>query len=273
MTIWGNNFFSQYIFPGMYARRVEKNKLIPIFEKIESTTQFEIPSQHIKEAVDILKAEVKEQLDRKNGLEGKIKSILFVISVSITAITFCLKDLEWSYFNWLNLVGLAVLGLSIFYFLSSALLSIKALIPVPFYETHAKIEFDTETNIISYQAVKSADELQVLTKDKLLNDNINLRIQNTTSAVLQLLQNGMILFAVFFGTALYQKINKPALKKPPVVKGSLHINSDTVKEINILISSHSDTTLRIQTTNAPHSQVKTPLPFKKGINNSSHKIK
>jgi hypothetical protein len=255
MSIWDNNFFSQYMLPGMYARRVEKRLLIPQFIEIEKADKYTLPSQHIKETAEFLKLEIKEQFDRKQGLEDKIKSILFVISVAITAITFCLKDIDWSRWNWLSISGLSFIGLSIFYFLSSALLSIKALIPIPFYEPHPKVKFDTIKKTVSYESVKSADDLKLLAKYKLLNDNINLRIQNTTSAVLQLLQNGMVLFALFFGIAIWQKIIKPVPFKSTVIKASIRIYDDSVKEISIPISAKADTIFQIQI-GTSHSQLK-----------------
>src|SRR5690349_5778228 len=96
MSIWGDNFFSQEVMPGMYANWASKKYIDPQIKGIEESEEFDYSldkSQYIIEEITI---EVKEQLDRKKGLEDKIKSILFIISVSITAITFCLKDLDIS---------------------------------------------------------------------------------------------------------------------------------------------------------------------------------
>ena len=245
MITWIINFFKQQIVPGIYARRAERKVIIPNFKKIKEIVEFDLPKQHKEEALAELKAEITEQAERKKGLEDKIKSILFVISVSISAITFSLKDLQNSWQGAIDLCSLALLGLSIFYFVSSALLSIKSLMPVEFYQPHPEIEPDANYARISWARAKADNELKDLVKFKLLNDNINLRVQNATYAVLQLLRNGMLLFALFFLIAVYQKYAPRPAKPHPVFKATVRLSGGAIQEIADPYSGKGDTVLNL----------------------------
>lgn len=208
-------FFNQIVWPGYYASKIDKRYLTPRYNEITEVSDFEFPEDNVHDLIEQLKKEIKDQAERKKGLEDKIKAILFVISLSITAITFCLKDLEWNRGSFLNAIGLITIALSILYFLFSALGSIKALIPIPFHEAGSKIIHDSEGRTIRFE--KAGNEVQILLKSKLLNDTINIRVQNTACTVLQYLKNGMVLFAVFFGIALLQKISKKPVTESKVV--------------------------------------------------------
>jgi len=243
--------FKQQIVPGFYARRAERKIIVPNYDRIEAMEKFDLPKQHKEESLTELKAEIVEQAERKKGLEDKIKSILFVISVSITAITFCLKDFQNSWEGALNFCSLALLGLSIFYFVSSALLSIKSLMPVAFHQPHPEIKADKDTGTISWARSKPDDELKELVKYKLLNDNINLRVQNATYAVLRLLRNGMLLFALFFLIAVYQKYAPQTVKRHPAVKVTVKLSGGKVQEIALPYSSGSDTVINLVTDPTP----------------------
>ncbi|WP_461791667.1 hypothetical protein [Pedobacter sp.] len=205
MKIWGNNFLSQQVLPGLYSNWVAKKFITPRIAALKKVSDFDHPKKEIENFTTQLLNDLQNQLDRKKGLEDKIKSILFVVSVSITAVTFCLKDVNSSSGSLIDICVLACLGLSICYFVGAAVLALKALVPIEFHDSTSEITFDDETNKIKLSVPKPQNDIKELLRAKLLNDAINLKVQNRTNAVLVLVRNGIILFAAFFLTALIEK--------------------------------------------------------------------
>ena len=253
MKIWGNNFFSQELLPGLYARWAARKHIDPKLDAIEKAKEFDYPTDKAEEIAVQLKAELEEQLDRKKGLEDKIKSILFIITVSITAVTFCLKDLSVRWESPLSFFVMIFLGLSILYFVGGAVLALKSLVPIAFHSSQPSIDFDIESQRIVFTNSEKGTDIEVLLKSKLLNDLINLKVQNKTNAVLLLVRNGLILFAAFFITALLDK------NVIPVQQGkALHpveIKTDIKRQTNLKITSQDS--------------IKTPKEIKGSLNSHS----
>jgi hypothetical protein len=241
--IWGDNFFSQNIAPGRYTTWVEKKHLLPNYKKIKESEIFEFPKRNKDQIIEQVKNDLIEQGERKKGLEDKIKAILFTISVSITAITFSLTYEKTSFSSFLDITSLIILGLSIFYFVSSAILSVKTLIPIDFYNNQSDILFDKEEKKITITIPKPDEELKQLLKHKLLNDNINLRIANATYSVLKLLRNGMVLFAVYFLIALYQKVFSQPIQKTKVYNGKIYLKLNDSQ--NVILPYNYENTQRV----------------------------
>lgn len=207
MKFWTDNFFTQHIIPGRYGAVIEKD-LLKEFEMIESVNNYDLPTGDTKKILEKIEKDLEGQLDRKKGLEDKIKAILFSITVSMTAITFTLDHDLILGTTTVTVITSLVLLFSIFYFLSSALLAVKALIPAPFGTLYENIIFDKNRSEISLKFTGNEDRLKELVKKSLLNDNANLRLANSTYACLKLLRNGLILFAIYFALALTQKTVK-----------------------------------------------------------------
>jgi hypothetical protein len=229
MKIWTNNFFTQHIVPGRYAAVAEK-KIIKNYNLIEKADTYDFPEGDKEVFLDQLIKNIGEQLDRKKGLEDKVKAILFSISISITAITFSLSYEQNTIKTMFGIITLITLLLSVIYFISSAIIAVKTLIPVGFGSIQADVRFDVANKKISLVVPDAESQLQQLLKDKLLNDNVNLRISNTTYASLKLLRNGIILFAAYFVLALSQKVFQKKSAQPQSFKGTVQIKvNDSVR--------------------------------------------
>lgn len=244
MKIWGNNFFSQHVFPGHYTAIVEK-KIKSGYDEINSIESYQVPKGKKEEMIDQIIKNIEEQQDRKKGLEDKVKAILFSISIAITAITFSLSYEQTTITTIPGIIALTILSLSIFYFVSSAIVAVKTLIPVGFSSIQADVSFNTDEKTIKLNIPKVEDRLHQLLKDKLLNDNVNLRISNATYASLKLLRNGIILFAVYFVIAISQKLfyKNDTPSNESII--NINLNDTTRLKINVHYSNGPKPTLKI----------------------------
>ena len=93
-----------------------------------------------KDYIEQLKADLKEQHDRKKIIEDKSKSLLFIIAVSITAITFSLTYLNLITFTVYQVVALVFLGISILYFVQGVIKALQALNIRQFNVIQAEVE-------------------------------------------------------------------------------------------------------------------------------------
>jgi hypothetical protein len=120
---------------------------------------------------------LKEQLDRKKIIEDKAKSLLFIIAVSITAITFSLNYLSTLEINIYQVIALFILGVSVFNFVIG---TIRALQSLNIRQYHLmQIEVETSDNSYKLLAKKTdGDFLKELIKSKQQNDLINIRLSN-----------------------------------------------------------------------------------------------
>ena len=139
-------FILQHIFPGFYATYA--NKIIA--KNYDKQHNFDVDLTAItagqeKDYIEQVKADLKEQHDRKKIIEDKAKSLLFIITVSITAITFSLNYLNTLEINVLQTIALIVLGVSIIYFVLGTIRAIQTLNIRKFHVIQTAIEI-TEAN-------------------------------------------------------------------------------------------------------------------------------
>ncbi|MFI0426814.1 MAG: hypothetical protein ACH34V_07655 [Flavobacterium sp.] len=191
-------FILQHIFPGFYAtyanRTVSKNYKKQENFDVDLTS---IISGQEKDYIEQLKADLKEQHDRKKIIEDKAKSLLFIITVSITAITFSLNYLNTLQINTLQIIALIILGLSISYFVLGTIRAIQTLNIRQFHIIQTEIEI-IEQNYKLIAKKSDKDFIKELIKSKQQNDLINIRLSNFTYASFSLIRNGIILFGLFF---------------------------------------------------------------------------
>jgi hypothetical protein len=195
------DFILEQIIPGFHAKRA--NKTVSKF--YDDRANFEVDTTDVKgketEYIEQLKSDLKEQHDRKKIIEDKAKSLLFIIAVSITAITFSLTYLNSISINLSQIVALVFLGISILYFVQGVIKALQTLNIRQFHVIQADVEI-TQTNF-KLSAKKSDEEfLKDLIKSKQQNDLINIRLSNYTFASFNLIRNGIIFFVVFFATTI-----------------------------------------------------------------------
>src|SRR5579871_3593262 len=185
-------FILQQIFPGFYATYAN-NIVSKIYEKQQN---FEVDivaiSGHEKDYVEQIKADLKEQHDRKKIIEDKAKSLLFMITVSITAITFSLNYLNTLEINIYQIIALLILGLSIFDFVFGAIRAIQTLNIRKFHLIQTEVEVTDNSYKLLIKKTES-DFLKELIRSKQQNDLINIRLSNYTYASFTLIRNGIIL--------------------------------------------------------------------------------
>lgn len=191
-------FILQHIFPGFYATYANST----VAENYKKQENFDVDLTAIisgqeKDYVEQLKADLKEQHDRKKIIEDKAKSILFIITVSITAITFSLNYLNTLQINTLQIIALIILGLSISYFVLGTIRAIQTLNIRQFHVIQTEIEI-TDQNYKLIAKKSDTDFIKELIKSKQQNDLINIRLSNFTYASFTLIRNGIILFGLFF---------------------------------------------------------------------------
>jgi len=195
-------FILQHIFPGFYAAYangiVSKNQKNQQEFDVDLTA---ISSAQEKEYIEQVKADLKEQHERKKIIEDKAKSLLFIIAVSITAITFSLTYLYSLHFNIFQVIALVFLGISILYFVSGVIRALQTLKIRPFnvIQTDVKI---TDSNYKLIAKKNDNEYLKELIIKKQLNDLTNVCLANYTYASFSLIRNGIIFFVLFFATTI-----------------------------------------------------------------------
>lgn len=195
------DFILEQVIPGFHAKRA--NKIVSDFYNNRAIFDVDITAVTGNETVYIeqLKADLKEQHERKKTIEDKSKSLLFIIAVSITAITFSLTYLNSIVINLTQIVALVFLAISILYFVQGVIKALQTLNIRQFHVIQADIEI-TETNYKLSAKKSDSDFLKDLIKSKQQNDLINIRLSNYTFASFNLIRNGIIVFVLFFATTI-----------------------------------------------------------------------
>jgi hypothetical protein len=209
------NFILQLVFPGFYAAYANK-KVSNIYEKRK---KFDVDFSDIPESsekkcdkadcpstktrfseyIEQLKTDLIEQHNRKKIIEEKAKSLLFIITVSITAITFSLNYLNSLEINTYQIIALIILGISILFFVEGTIRVIQTLNIREFNIIQAEVKEEEDSSKFKLLARKSEEEyLKELIQSKQLNDLINVRLANYAYASFNLIRNGIILFVTFF---------------------------------------------------------------------------
>lgn len=230
-------FLKQQIFPGIYASFI--NKEISKIYKNQNNSDVDISEIKGKEDdyIKKLEEEIKIQLDRKVKIEDKAKSLLFIITLAITTITFSLNYLKE---NSNQIIPIILILLSIIYFVFGGIRALQTFNIKQFHIVQTKINFQ-ENKFILKPEKKGISYLKELIISKSLNDLINLKTSNLTYASFVLIRNGLIMFVLFFITTIsisyfdnnkeikaFSKHDKVKIIK---VKDSMHIEIPNSFEI------------------------------------------
>lgn len=192
--------FEQFI-PGYFAMYVNSK----ISMKYEEQQQFGVDLSEITnktgEYIEQVITDLKEQHDRKKILDDKAKSLLFIITVSITAITFSLNYLNSLKINILQTVALLILGISILYFVFGTIRILQSLNIKKFHVSQAEVTIENKSYKLQPKQ-SDTDFLKDLIKCKQLNELQYIQKSNYVYASFNLIRNGIIFFALFFITSI-----------------------------------------------------------------------
>jgi hypothetical protein len=187
-------FLQQQIFPGFYADYCN-SQISKIYEKQKNA---KIDVSKIKgdenKYVSKLQEEMKIQLDRKVKIEDKAKSLLFIITLAITTITFSLSFLKQ---NSNEMVPLFFILVSIVYFVLGGLRALQTFNIKQFHVSQTSINIEKDKFVLKPDK-KAPLLLKELILSKALNDQINSKTSNLTYASFILIRNGLIMFLLFF---------------------------------------------------------------------------
>jgi hypothetical protein len=221
-------FILQHIFPGFYATYA--NKIVA--KNYDKQHNFDVDLTAITAGqeqgyIEQVKADLKEQHDRKKIIEDKAKSLLFIITVSITAITFSLTYLNSLEINVPQTIALILLGLSILYFVLGTIRALQTLNIRKFHVIQTEIEI-TDVNYKLNAKKPDTDFLKELIKSKQQNDLINIQLSNFTYASFTLIRNGIVLFVSFFIMTIFVSY----ISKQNKTKDTYPINKEIKMKIN-----------------------------------------
>lgn len=240
MGLIGNNFIGQEILPNFYSSKIEKiiNQRI---EEINAATVNIDSNIDVDKSMEKIITDLSAQSERKKGLEDKVKAILFSISIAITGITFSLNYDKALLSSFWDILALLPLILSILYFIFSAIVSVKTLLPSAFHIYQTEIVLNNQT--IEVKNESKEDQLKNLFKAKLLNDNFHTIIANYVYSALRLLRNGIVLFAVYFLIALIQK-NLPYKQNNIEVSNKVKLKINDSTELSLPYTFKIETKLK-----------------------------
>lgn len=191
------NFIKQEIFPGFYAGYVNKRISRSYVTQAKYEVDVSCASDNTSQYITDIKLDLANQLERKKIIEDKAKSLLFIITVAITAITFSLNYLNSLTINNYQTVSICLVFLSIIYFVFGAIRALQTINIRLFNINQVKIECNTNKFVLIAKDDDS-ESLKGLIRDKQLNDLIILRLSNFTYASFNLIRNGIVLFVLFF---------------------------------------------------------------------------
>lgn len=221
-------FILQHIFPGFYATYA--NKIVA--KNYDKQNNYDVDLTAItagkeQEYIEQVKADLKEQHDRKKIIEDKAKSLLFIITVSITAITFSLTYINNLEINVAQTIALILLGVSILYFVLGTIRALQTLNIRKFHVIQTAIEI-TDVNYKLTAKKTDSDFLKELIKSKQQNDLINIQLSNYTYASFTLIRNGIVLFVSFFIMTIFVSY----LSKQNKTKDTYPISKEIKMKIN-----------------------------------------
>ncbi len=192
------SFIQQQVFPGFYTWYVNKKY---ISKNYASQQNFNVNVAAVsgseKDYIEQIEKDLENQLDRKKRIEDKAKSLLFIIAVAVTAITFSLSYLKSLRVDIYQAISIIILFFSVIYLVFGAIRALQALNIRQFHITQVSIE-NNNNEFVLKEKQSDLDYLKAIIKSKQLNDLINIRLSNYTYASFNLIRNGLILFVVFF---------------------------------------------------------------------------
>lgn len=191
------DFIRQQIFPGIYATIANKK----LNDDYETQKDFEVDITAVagleKTYIDQIKDDLEKQRDRKIRIEDKAKSLLFIIAVAITAITFSLNYLNLLVINSFQLISISLVFASIIYLVFGAIRSLQTLNIRPFNINQSEIVKNNDRFVLHINQ-NDNEALKEFIKCKELNDLFINRLSNFTYASFTLIRNGIVLFVLFF---------------------------------------------------------------------------
>ncbi|MBV6510543.1 MAG: hypothetical protein FMNOHCHN_00018 [Ignavibacteriaceae bacterium] len=221
-------FILQHIFPGFYASYA--NNIVA--KNYDKQNEFDVDLTAVtagqeKDYIEQVKADLKEQHDRKKIIEDKAKSLLFIITVSITAITFSLNYINTLEINIPQTIALFLLGISISYFVLGTISALQTLNIRKFHVIQTEVEI-TDDNFKLTARKTETEFLKYLIKSKQQNDLINIQLSNFAYASFTLIRNGIILFVSFFIMTIFISY----FSKKNEAKDTYLINKEIQMKIN-----------------------------------------
>lgn len=226
------SFIQQQIFPGFYASYV--NKIISKNYNKQQSFGVDISSingDNKEDYVKQVKLDLNNQLEIKKRIEDKAKSLLFIITVAITAITFSLNYLNSLTIDIYQSISIGIVFLSIIYLAIGAIRALQTLNIRQFNVIQANVVKGDNKYILKKEK-SDEDYLKDIIKSKQLNDLINIRLSNYTYASFNLIRNGIILFVIFFVTTISFSYYTQKEKKT----GTHKIEKDIKVQINDTIN-------------------------------------
>jgi hypothetical protein len=195
------DFLKQQIFPGIYAEYANR-KISKIYNDQQNySVDISAVAGSEDEYIKQVKTDLENQHDRKKRIEDKAKSLLFIIAVTITAITFSLNYLNSLINSKYQLISICVLFLSIIYFVLGAIRALQSLNIRQFNINQADVTISKDKFILEAEVVDT-EFLKDIIKCKQLNDLIINRLTNYIYASFNLIRNGIVLFVLFFITTI-----------------------------------------------------------------------
>lgn len=196
------NFINQQFFPGLCASRAKKK----LDKKFENEKKYTVNTKNInskerKNYIEQVKFDLEKQVERNKRIEEKAKSLLFIIAVVFTAITFSLNYIKDIFVIKSQIIAIIFLFVSILYLIFGSIRTLQAL-NLRQYAIH-QIEVDKGDN--EYFVVKKPSEkelLDKLIKIKQLNDLVNINQSNFVYAAFISIRNGIIIFLIFYLTTV-----------------------------------------------------------------------
>lgn len=148
-----------------------------------------------KELISFLEEYRQREINRKDVIEDKAKSSLFVITLSITFLTGVLKII-----GEINIISLIYIIIGLSYFVLSGITAVEAIIPKPYYDIYFGDKF--ETKVLKDHKIKikinKEQEIQALYKNVILNEFVIMKKTNYTDATFR----GIVLGTFFISASL-----------------------------------------------------------------------
>lgn len=192
------DFIKQQLFPYFYARKVN-GFLDRRYRKISNyKVSIDKESDTLK-LIENIEKEIAVQIERKNKLEDKAKSVLFIITLSITTITFLLS---YSKDNSDKILSLILLSLSVIFFITAGIQAISTL-NVRRFHIIPQVITENDEYLTICETKKDDNYLKGITRSKYLNDIITTKISNSIFSAFILIRNGLILYLSFFISIIF----------------------------------------------------------------------
>lgn len=221
-------FLLQQIIPGIYA--CSSNKKVTEIESKQEEFEVDLTNindDDVENYIEQVENDLDAQRDRKKSIEDKAKSLLSIIAVSITAITFSLNYLNSIIFSGYQIVAVCILFISIIYFIMGAIRALQTLNIRKFYIIQANVEIGTDKFKL-HKNPEPKNLLENLIKKKQLNDLINVRLSNYAYASFNLIRNGIVMFVVFFISTICANY----FAKKNIVQDAYKVNKEIQVKIN-----------------------------------------